>query len=232
MDLLYLWKKISTWLYHITIQQGHGLQLLLESSNFNHKTRLTFWGQSQRLPCCTCGSSHQTIWWQCSLTSWQSWRCRLCKASPLGSGFLLAGNPASGPRPIPAGHTLSCCPPASADRLPYLGAGKRQRKRCYSAISAAICALFFFFTYGCLLLISYCGFWWLKVNSLCHLFFALFNQWDFLVFSTLLINQLAGEGVTLCGRAEDEIDGIRFEALISGIRLNPSQSGRLLNLDI
>lgn len=92
------------------------------------RSRLTFWGRSPRLPCCTCGSSRQTIWWQCSWTSWQSWRCRLCKASPLGSGFLLAGNPASGPRPIPAGHTLSCFPPASADRLPYLEAGEAEEE--------------------------------------------------------------------------------------------------------
>ena len=60
---------------------------------------------------------------------WQNWRCRLCKASLPSSGFLLAGNPASGPRPIPAGRTLSCCPPALADRLPCLGAGERRRKR-------------------------------------------------------------------------------------------------------
>lgn len=92
-------------------------------------SRLTFWGQSQTLPCCTCGSSHQAFWWQCSWTSWQSWRCRLCRASPLGSGFLLAGNLASGPGPIPAGRTLSCCPPVSADRLPYLEAGGKQRER-------------------------------------------------------------------------------------------------------
>ncbi len=128
--------------------------IIIRIVNFNCKTRLTFWGQSQRLLCCTCGSSHQIIWWQCSLTSWQSWRCKLCKASPLGSGFVLAGNPVSGPRPIPASHTLSCCPPASADRLPYLGAGKRHRKRfcnpilcCSGVVYVLIFYLWIFFVY-------------------------------------------------------------------------------------
>lgn len=85
--------------------------------------RLTFWEQSPMLPCCTFGSCHQAVWWRCSWTCGQSWKCRLCKASPLGSGFLLADNPASGPRPIPAGRILSCFPPVSVDRLPYLEAG-------------------------------------------------------------------------------------------------------------
>jgi len=102
-------------------------RLWAASSYFIDKTRLTFWGQSQRLLCCTCGSSHRTTWWLCSWTSWQSWRCRLCKACPLGSGFLLADSPALGRGPIPAGRTLSCCPPASADRLPYPGAGEEKR---------------------------------------------------------------------------------------------------------
>lgn len=49
----------------------------------------------------------------------------------------------------------------------------------------------------------------------------------------MIIDRLAGEGVALCGRVGDEIDGIRFEnVLISGIRLSPLQSGHLLNLDI
>lgn len=92
---------------------------------------LTFWEQSQRPPCCTFGSCHQAVWWRCSWTCGQSWKCRLCKASLLGAGFLLAGNLASGPRPIPAGHILSCFPPVSANRLPYLEAEGKQRKRLF-----------------------------------------------------------------------------------------------------
>lgn len=105
---------------------------------------LTFWGQSQMLLCCTCESSHQATWWQCSWIFWQSWRCRLCKASPLGSGSLLAGNPALGLWPIPAGHTLSCCPPASADRLPYLEAEEKGKTLSVHACIYLLIYLFYF----------------------------------------------------------------------------------------
>ena len=127
------------------IGKGRCVTTTPENLILTKKTGLTFWEQSQRLPCCTCGSSHQEVWWQCSLTSWRSWRCRLCKASPQGSGFLLAGNLASGPKPIPAGRTLSCCPPALADRLPYPGAGERQGVNVFFSIDVLHKKCFVFF---------------------------------------------------------------------------------------
>lgn len=80
---------------------------------------LTFSELSQRLLCCRVGSFHPASAPQCSWTCVQSWKCRLCRSSPLGSVLSQGHSLSSSPAGSPADHTLSYYQPAWADPLPH-----------------------------------------------------------------------------------------------------------------
>lgn len=80
---------------------------------------LTFSEQSQRLLCCRVGSFHPAFAPQCSWTCVQSWKCRLCRSSPLGSALSQGHSLSLSPAGSPADHTLSYYQPAWADPLPH-----------------------------------------------------------------------------------------------------------------
>lgn len=73
---------------------------------------------SQRPPCWTLGSCHQSSLARCSWTSSQSWRCRPWTVSLLGFRCGWSGSLGAGRGRVPVRHIRSCFPPGEAARPP------------------------------------------------------------------------------------------------------------------